>query len=204
MQLAKRIKIALLAVLSLGIWYRPLSEISPIMLMPPSACIAGIIKITILPTYGRSGDFLYDSAELTIWTTTELNIGILAGSIPCLKPLYKMLLEKTGCVLNDSPTDMPGFSYGIQSSAVRSGPVYRNDSQIEGSENAVNMQTFRETEPMTPKSVCGNDVSKESLLQVHEPGTIKATQIEGHNVRQGNSTFANEAGERIEGKTTES
>jgi hypothetical protein len=111
--------------------------------MPPSACIAGIVKITMLPSYGRSGDFLYDSAGLTIWTTTELNVGILAGSIPCLKPLYKILLEKSGCVRKDSPTDTPYFSYDMQGSGVRSSHAYGNDSQIEGDESGANMQTFR-------------------------------------------------------------
>jgi hypothetical protein len=172
--------------------------------MPPSACIAGIIKITVIPSYDRNGDFLYESAELTIWTTTELNVGILAGSIPCLKPLYRILLKKFGCISKDSPTDIPGFSYVMQSSDARSSDVYRNDSQIEGGESGVNMQTFRETELMKPTRVYVNDVSNESLFRVHGPGIVQATQIEVHNVEKGKSVVANEVGECIKGETGES
>jgi len=147
--------------------------------MPPSACIAGIKKITILHSYGRTDDFLYDSAELTIWTTTELNVGILAGSIPCLKPLYRILREKSGWVPKDSPSDIPSFSYTIMQSSdvrnsdlyrddsqiergimrsldIRSTDVYRDDSQIERGESEMDLQTFRETELVKPanNTVC--------------------------------------------------
>ncbi|CZR64523.1 uncharacterized protein PAC_14421 [Phialocephala subalpina] len=166
----------------------------------PSACIAGIIKITILPSYGRSGDFLYDSADLTIWTTTELNVGILAGSIPCLKPLYRILLEKSGCVPKEGPTDTLRFSYVMQSSDVRSNHVYGNDSQIEGRERS-EYADVRKTELMKPTRVYVNDVSKESLLWVHGPGIVKATQIEVHSVEEGNSAVANEICEHIERNT---
>jgi hypothetical protein len=172
--------------------------------MPSSACIAGIIKIIILHSYGRSGDFLYDSAELTIWTTTELNIGTIACSIPCLKPLYKILLEKSGWEPKDSSNDIQSFSSVMQSSDVRNSHVYINDSQIDGGESGVNMQTFRETELMKPARVYVNDVGKESLLRVHGPRIVKATQIEVQSVEEGNSMVANEDGECIEGETRES
>ncbi|KAE9366307.1 hypothetical protein N431DRAFT_419496 [Stipitochalara longipes BDJ] len=186
-QLAKRIKVALLAVLSLGVF----------------SCIAGIMKITILHSYGRSGDFLYDSAELTIWTTTELNVGILAGSIPCLKPLYRILLEKSGCLPKDSPNDILSFSYVMESLDVRSNDVYR--SQIEGDESEVNMQMFGETGLMKPTRVSINDVSKENPLRVHAPGILKATETEVHSVEEGNRAVANKVSESTEeGQTGES
>jgi len=56
------------------------------------ACIAAIIKIPKLINYGKVGDFLWDSREITIWTATECNIGILAGSMPSLKPIFKPIL----------------------------------------------------------------------------------------------------------------
>ena len=153
--------------------------------MPPSACIAGIIKITILPSYGRTNDFLYDSAGLTIWTTTELNVGILASSIPPLKPLYRLLREKSGWVPKASPNDIPNFSYNILSSDARSSDLYRNYSQTEGAESEVNVQTLRDTEIIRSARVYVNTVGKESLLRVHGPGIVKATQIEVHSVEEG-------------------
>jgi hypothetical protein len=172
--------------------------------MPSSACIAGIIKITILHTYGRSGDFLYDSAGLTIWTTTELNVGAIACSIPCLKPLYKILVEKSGCEPKDSSNGIQSFSYVMQSSDVGSSHVYINDSQIDGGESGVNMQTFRETELMEPARVYVNDVGKKSLLRVHGPRIAKATHIEVQSVEEGNSMVANKDGECIKSETRKS
>ncbi|KAH6672791.1 hypothetical protein F5X68DRAFT_264751 [Plectosphaerella plurivora] len=45
-----------------------------------------------LGQYGKHGDFLYDSSDLTIWTTVEICTAILAACIPCLKPLFRNLL----------------------------------------------------------------------------------------------------------------
>lgn len=33
-----------------------------------SACAAAMVKTSFLPNYGKTGDFLWDSTNLTIWT----------------------------------------------------------------------------------------------------------------------------------------
>lgn len=38
---------------------------------------------------------VWDSWDITIWTATELNIGIIAGSLPCLRPLFRRFLGST-------------------------------------------------------------------------------------------------------------
>lgn len=43
-----------------------------------SAAIATIIKLTYIESYGKTGDFLWDSRNLTYWCVTETNVGILA------------------------------------------------------------------------------------------------------------------------------
>ncbi|KAL2208405.1 integral membrane protein [Sarocladium strictum] len=75
-QLNWKVKTALAGVLSLGIF----------------ASVAAIIKITFLSAYGKYGDFLFDSTDLTIWTTVEICTAIIAASIPCFKPLFKRIL----------------------------------------------------------------------------------------------------------------
>ena len=35
--------------------------------MPYSACAAAIVKSGFIANYGKSGDFLWDSTNLTIW-----------------------------------------------------------------------------------------------------------------------------------------
>lgn len=44
-----------------------------------SACAASIVKFTYLPSYGKTGDFLWDSRNLTIWSVVEGNLGILTA-----------------------------------------------------------------------------------------------------------------------------
>ncbi|KAL0939915.1 integral membrane family protein [Colletotrichum truncatum] len=75
-QLNWKVKSAVIGVLSLGIF----------------ATVAAIVKISFLPNYGKHGDFLFDSSDITIWTTVEICTAIVAASIPCLKPLFKALL----------------------------------------------------------------------------------------------------------------
>jgi len=59
------------------------------------ATAAALVKLSYLPTYGRSGDLLWDSRNLTMWTVTECNVGIIAGNLPCLKPLFRSILVST-------------------------------------------------------------------------------------------------------------
>jgi hypothetical protein len=56
------------------------------------ACAAASIKVSYLPNYGKEGDLLWDSRNITIWTAVELNVAITAASLPCLKPIFKKVL----------------------------------------------------------------------------------------------------------------
>lgn len=76
LQINMRTKASIIGVLALGLF----------------ACAAAIVKIPSLVNYGKQGDFLWDSRDITIWTITECNIGIIAGSMPALKPLAKPIL----------------------------------------------------------------------------------------------------------------
>ncbi|KAH8666467.1 hypothetical protein BX600DRAFT_274213 [Xylariales sp. PMI_506] len=78
-QINARTKASLICVLGLGIF----------------ACAAAIIKAVYITNYGKTGDFLWDSANLTIWIAAELNTGIIAACLPCLKPLFKAVLDSS-------------------------------------------------------------------------------------------------------------
>ncbi|KAK0656990.1 hypothetical protein B0T16DRAFT_400662 [Cercophora newfieldiana] len=56
------------------------------------ACAAAFIKIPFLVNYGKTGDWLWDSRDISIWTVTECNTGIIAGSLPALRPIFKKIL----------------------------------------------------------------------------------------------------------------
>lgn len=72
----RRTRISLFCVLGLGCF----------------ACACAIIRITYVRTYGKYGDWLWDSQYLTTWSVLELNIGIIAASLPSLRPLFKKFL----------------------------------------------------------------------------------------------------------------
>ncbi|OJJ74606.1 hypothetical protein ASPBRDRAFT_455454 [Aspergillus brasiliensis CBS 101740] len=80
LQVNRRVKASLVCILGLGIF----------------ACAAAIVKLSVLPNYGRTGDLLWDYSTLTIWVVVESNMGIIAGSLPTLKPLFKQILGTYG------------------------------------------------------------------------------------------------------------
>ncbi|KAK3381238.1 hypothetical protein B0H63DRAFT_198040 [Podospora didyma] len=91
----RRTRISLLGALSLGCF----------------ACAAAFIKISSLVNYGKTGDWLWDSRDITIWTVVECNTGIVAGSLPALRPLFKRILGTT-------------LGYGPRSTGKNSGMGY--------------------------------------------------------------------------------
>ncbi|KAH9871791.1 hypothetical protein J1614_006048 [Plenodomus biglobosus] len=78
-QMNHRQKASLICILGLGIF----------------ASAAALIKLSYLTNYGRSGDWLWDSRNLTIWTVAECNVGIVAGNLPSLKPIFRTILGST-------------------------------------------------------------------------------------------------------------
>ncbi|KAF3343320.1 hypothetical protein VDGL01_10340 [Verticillium dahliae] len=102
-QLNWKVKSAVAAILSLGIF----------------ATAAAIVKITFLGEYGKHGEFLFDSSDLTIWTTVEICTAIIAACIPCLKPLFKAMLR--GSSADKGPT-----GYKIKSGYTRNNTTDRD------------------------------------------------------------------------------
>jgi len=79
-QIAPRKKVILYIILALGLF----------------ASCASCVKVHYLVNYGETGDFLWDSVELTRWTIIEINVGIACACIPALSPLLRRFLNKTG------------------------------------------------------------------------------------------------------------
>lgn len=59
------------------------------------ASSAGIIRAVYISDYGKQGDFLWDSRNITIWYAIETQIGIIAGNLPCSKPLFSRFIGST-------------------------------------------------------------------------------------------------------------
>lgn len=79
LQVNRRTRLSLIVILGLGVF----------------ACIAATLKIIYMYNLGDYTDWLWDSRPLTIWNVVELNIGITAGSLPAIKPIFKSILERS-------------------------------------------------------------------------------------------------------------
>lgn len=101
-----RTRISLIAILGLGVF----------------VCAAAFVKLGYLVNYGKLGDWLWDSRNITIWTAVEMNIGIVAGSLPTLRPLFKRFLGSVyGKGSRKTPVNGAYYAHGT----VKSGSHWR-------------------------------------------------------------------------------
>ncbi|KAK8023755.1 hypothetical protein PG993_011821 [Apiospora rasikravindrae] len=90
LQVNNRTKATLIVALSLGIF----------------ACIAAIVRVYLGAHIFENADFTWSNAFF-LWNTAELHAGILAASLPTLRPLFKSLLETTSRHMRSH-----GYTYG--------------------------------------------------------------------------------------------
>ncbi|CAN9447753.1 unnamed protein product [Alternaria sp. RS040] len=94
LQVRIRIKIMLALVLSLGIF----------------ASVAGIMKAHASKTILNDPErFVHDT--FSMWNFIELDVGILAASLPTLRPLFNRFLEAARSVVQSQSTTTPRFSF---------------------------------------------------------------------------------------------
>lgn len=85
------------------------------------ACAAAFVKIPSLVNYGKTGDWLWDSRDISIWTIVECNVAIVAANLPTLRPLFKNILGSTIRSGDGSRKTPGGSSYWRKKSEGSSG-----------------------------------------------------------------------------------
>lgn len=85
-----RTRLTLVAILSLGIF----------------AAVAGIIRQLSSSQFGVPEPYIYDT--YSIWNFIELDMGIIAASLPALKPLFAWFRD-TAHSLSAKPTKLSGY-----------------------------------------------------------------------------------------------
>lgn len=157
-----RVKIALFCILGLGLF----------------ATAACIVKVVYLSSYGSHGDFLWDTVNITIWTSCELNVGIFAASIATLKPLFRATFFGTtfgsgGYVSSkDKSLDKSGFVKHISNS--------RGTSKVGGTpskDDGFEMYGSVITASGKRGRIDIDNESEESILPLQNPGIMKTTQV---------------------------
>lgn len=103
LQMNKRTKASVIGVLALGVF----------------ACIAAMVRVPSQMNYGKVGDLMWDSRNLTIWTVTECNIGIVAGSMPAMKPLFRPLLGTDSYISSFNLKSYHSDQFGSRTAPVR-------------------------------------------------------------------------------------
>ncbi|KAH7093331.1 hypothetical protein FB567DRAFT_172568 [Paraphoma chrysanthemicola] len=68
-----------------------------------------VVRMFYIHTLMDGPDFLYATTDVAIWSTVEPGIGIVAGSIACLRPLFRLWFWRLG--LADAPRDRRSQTY---------------------------------------------------------------------------------------------
>lgn len=98
---------------NLNVHFRTRMTLIGILGLGVFACAAAFVKLGYVTNYGKLGDWLWDSRNITIWTVVENNVGIIAGSMPCLRPLFRRFLGSTYGKTSTRKTPVTGpSSYG--------------------------------------------------------------------------------------------
>ncbi|KAJ9641034.1 hypothetical protein H2199_005702 [Coniosporium tulheliwenetii] len=72
---------------------------------------ATVVRIPFTSSLGETEDFLWTTTDIAIWSTVEPGIGISAGCIATLRPLFQMFLHHVGL----SSSSRPGSSMRLGS-----------------------------------------------------------------------------------------
>jgi len=99
-QMRKKLKISVCIILGMG----------------AVASTATLIRLKTIPAYRNANDYLYGIAEIAIWSVVEIGLGIIAGSVATLKPLFNKIFGSTtdpNSYANDHPSRPYPGSYRL-------------------------------------------------------------------------------------------
>ncbi|OGE50579.1 hypothetical protein PENARI_c016G02441 [Penicillium arizonense] len=119
--------------------WRTKAALAGILGMGCVASAAVIIRIPFLHDY-KDTDFLYATAQISIWSNVEASLGIAAGSLVTLRPLFRWFRDPSSAGGSRSKSKRTGGSVPLSSvNAIRSdpsGPQYWRPD-VEDESNAV-------------------------------------------------------------------
>jgi hypothetical protein len=96
LQMNIRTKISVAMILALGAMFVSSYVLSSFNTnTPSSASTATIIRIPYVHGLTNTGDFLYATTDVAIWSTAETGMGLAASSFATLRPLFRNFLSRT-------------------------------------------------------------------------------------------------------------
>jgi hypothetical protein len=148
-----RTKLTLCFVLSLGIF----------------ACIASIVKTVKQATALADPDWVFHD-EFFMWNNIEFCIGILAASLPSLRPLFSKLLGATSRFTSShsrgkSQYDRDGLAYGGKTKTDRrTSRKAPNEYYQFGSRQSVELADFHRGKSTTVTTITGGDDGSDKII----------------------------------------
>lgn len=125
-------------------------------------CACAIVRISYLGSYGASGDWLWDTVHLAVWSVIELNVGIIAGSLPSLRPLVKRFL---GSIYGTGSRGRNHYVGGLSSKS-KGSKGWRRYASGDGARSTLHSQHHRLPHGL-PDGLPLDDAS--SQKQLHDP-----------------------------------
>ncbi|KAF3043681.1 hypothetical protein E8E12_006435 [Didymella heteroderae] len=107
------------------------TSVAVILALASVASCATIVRLRYLALYSDPGEFMYGTGKIGFWSLMEEGIGIVAGSLPALRPLLSLRVGFS------SSMNTPGAA-----TSGRSEPL-RNSNMHGRSRSAVMMDTFQ-------------------------------------------------------------
>lgn len=67
--------------------------IIPLLSMGCIASSAVVVRLAYVERF-RSSEFLYQTTDIAIWSTVEAGLAVTAGSLACIRPLFKIMMQR--------------------------------------------------------------------------------------------------------------
>jgi hypothetical protein len=108
LQIARRQRLALMAILTIG-WF---------------VCVVSILRLhALIVLVDHPDDNTYYSAPTAYWSSIEMNLGIVCASLPALKPLVVKLVPSFSSTRQSSRTYGSGYGTGTIGSSKHRGAL---------------------------------------------------------------------------------
>ncbi|KUI53596.1 hypothetical protein VP1G_01006 [Cytospora mali] len=168
----KKLKIAIIPLLSMG-------------------CIASsavIVRLAYVQRF-RDPEFLYATTDIAIWSTVEAGLAVTAGSLACVRPLFKVIMQRLG---------WQSEAYFHPSIPLRGGPEGRNTTNVTigGSKRTRRTDDFN-------MSLFSRTGDTEDSGDAHSVGTASTTKLVTAGGIVKTSAFTVKVEERVPGTVPE-
>ncbi|KAF2999931.1 hypothetical protein E8E13_009060 [Curvularia kusanoi] len=110
------------------------TSVAIILALASAASCATIVRLRYLALYSDPGEFMYGTGKIGFWSLMEEGIGIVAGSLPALRPLLSMRVSFNSSM--NTPGGTPGHTSG------RSEP-FRPSRYVRPGSDTLAMNTFQ-------------------------------------------------------------